>query len=208
MILSCNHHSSPAVNETFYHEKHFQMFNSQPATIPSMSDEQTELFESTIVSYRQSLARIVATYEMRPALQQELHQEILLAIWKALPGFRGDSGLHTFIYRVAHNQAMNHISRDSKIPPHESLDEPLESKSGCPEILAMNNQKMTNMFKAMHELPVIQRQILTLALEGLSYQEIAQVTGLNVNNVGVRLNRSKKALKDLLDLNIQEQDNV
>jgi RNA polymerase sigma factor (sigma-70 family) len=207
MILSYNH-PSPHTHVTFNKEKHFQMFNSETVTISSMSNEQTKLFESTIVSYRQSLARIVATYEMRPALQQELHQEILLAIWKALPGFRGESGLHTFIYRVAHNQAMNHISRDSKIPPHESLDEPLESQSGCPEILAMNNQKMSNMFMAMHQLPVIQRQILTLALEGLSYQEIAQVTGLNVNNVGVRLNRSKKALKDLLDQNMQEQANV
>jgi RNA polymerase sigma factor (sigma-70 family) len=207
MIHSYNHTSLNAF-EFRHQKKHFRMFNSEAVTISSMSNEQTELFESTIVSYRQSLARIVATYEMRPALQQELHQEILLAIWKALPGFRGESGLHTFIYRVAHNQAMNHISRDSKIPPHESLDEPLESKTGCPEILAMNNQKMTNMFKAMHQLPVIQRQILTLALEGLSYQEIAKVTGLNVNNVGVRLNRSKKALKALLEQNVQEQDYV
>jgi len=184
------------------------MFIAETATLSFMRKEQTELFESTIVTYRQSLARIVATYEMRPDLQQELHQEILLAIWKALPGFRGESGLHTFVYRVAHNQAMNHLSRDSKIPPHESLDDPLESTTGCPLLLAMNSQKMSIMFKAMHKLPVIQRQILTLALEGLSYQEIAQVTGLNDNNVGVRLNRAKKALKEILDQNRQEQDNV
>jgi len=176
--------------------------------LPMMDKQRTSQFEQTITEYRQSLARIVATYEMRPALQQELHQEILLAIWKALPNFRGDSGLHTFIYRVAHNQAMNHLSRDSKIPPHETIEESLVSPTGCPEILAINNQKVSGMFRAMHSLSIIQRQILTLALEGLSYQEISQVTGLNVNNVGVRLNRAKKALKELLAQGNGEQNNV
>jgi len=164
-----------------------------------MTDQQTHLFESTILEYRQSLARIVATYEMQPALQQELHQEILLAVWKALPNFRGDSSMHTFIYRVAHNQAINHVTKYSRVPPHQSIEQPVVSKDGCPEIAAINTEKMSGMFKAMHQLPIVQRQLLTLALEGLSYKEISQVTGLNTNNVGVRLNRAKKALKELLE---------
>jgi RNA polymerase sigma-70 factor (ECF subfamily) len=102
------------------------------------------------------------------------------------------------MYRVAHNQAINHLTRNSRIPPHESIDKPIESDVGCPEIAAINTEKMSVMFSAMHQLPLVQRQILTLALEGLSYQEISEVTGLNVNLVGVKLNRSKKALKDIL----------
>ena len=173
-----------------------------------MHASRTKQFELATTEYRQSLARIVATYEVRPELQQELHQEILLAIWKALPNFRGDSGMHTFIYRVAHNQAMNHVSRYSKIPPHQSIDEPLESQADCPEIIAMKTQKISALFKAMHQLSVIQRQILTLALEGLSYQEISEVTGLNVNNVGVRLNRAKTALKAIIEQGTQSMKKV
>ena len=175
------------------------MLIAETVKLESMTEQRTQLFESTILEYRQSLARIVATYEMQPALQQELHQEILLAIWKALPGFRGDSGIHTFIYRVAHNQAINHLTRNSRVPPHESIEEPIASEKGCPEIAAINTEKMSGMFKAMHQLPIVQRQILTLALEGLSYQEISQVTGLNVNNVGVRLNRAKTKLNEILE---------
>ena len=170
----------------------------------SKNMQQTERFEAIILKYRQSLARIVATYEMQPALQQELHQEILLAIWKALPTFRGDSGIHTFIYRVAHNQAMNHVSRNSRVPNHETIDESIDDSIGAtpehPEIETMHKQQITGMFKAMHSLPVSQRQILTLALEGLSYQEISEIMGINTNNIGVRLNRAKKSLKDLLEL--------
>jgi len=175
------------------------MLIAEAATMRPMVNERTEQFENTILKYRHSLARIVATYEAQSALQQELHQEILLAIWKALPGFRGDSGLHTFIYRVAHNQAMNHISRYKKIPPHEPIEQTVLIAADCPEITAINSQQMSEMFKAMHQLPVLHRQILTLALEGLSYQEISQVTGLSDNNVGVRLNRAKKALREILE---------
>lgn len=169
--------------------------------LASMKELLIRQFETTIVEYRQSLARIVATYEMQPAMQQELHQEILLAIWKALPGFRGDSSVHTFIYRIAHNQAMNHLSRYSRIPAHESIDQPIESKIGCPEIAAINTEKMSSMFEAMHQLPILQRQVLTLALEGLSYQDISAVTGLNNNHVGVLLNRAKMRLKEILEQN-------
>jgi len=162
-----------------------------------------QLFEQTIRDYKQSLARIVATYELQPALQEELHQEILLAIWKALETFRGDSNLHTFIYRVAHNQAINHLSKHARLPRHESLDEraekPAPIKNSSPELAAMENQKMQLVFNAMHRLPVLQRQLLTLSLEGLSYKELSEVTGLTESNVGVRLNRAKQALKDVME---------
>ena len=103
---------------------------------------QESLFESALADHKQSLARIVATYEMNPGLQQELHQEILLAIWKSLANFRGDSSLHTFIFKVAHNTAINHVSKHVKLPNHESLDEPLPSNMVEPEMSAINNQKM------------------------------------------------------------------
>lgn len=175
------------------------MLATETVTLFDMSDERTRQFEQTILEYRQSLARIAATYEIQPELQQELHQEILLAIWKALPGFREESGLHTFIYRVAHNQAMNHVAKHSRLPNHEPLEKVELSSESCPELQAIQSQQTQALFKAMYQLPILQRQILTLALEGLSYDEIATVTGLSNSNVGVRLNRAKKALKDKME---------
>ena len=162
-------------------------------------ETQETLFETAIPDHQQSLARIVATYELDPALQQELHQEILLAIWKSLASFRGDSSLHTFVFKVAHNQAINHVSRNARLPSHESIEKPIESDRASPEMNAITSQKMQLLFRAMHRLPVLQRQLLALSLEGLSYQELAEVTGLSESNVGVRLNRAKKALQQQLE---------
>lgn len=167
---------------------------SEAVTLADMTSQEI-LFESAIRDHQASLSRIVATYELDPSLQQELHQEILLAIWKSLASFRGDSSLHTFVFKVAHNQAINHVSRHARIPNHESIDSPIPTESSSPEMSVINSQKMQFVFRAMHKLPVLQRQLLALSLEGLSYQELSEVTGLSESNVGVRLNRAKKALQ-------------
>jgi RNA polymerase sigma-70 factor (ECF subfamily) len=172
--------------------------HADTVTLAYMNAQET-LFEQVVRDYQGSLNRIVATYELIPALQQELHQEILLAIWKSLARFRGDSSLHTFIFRIAHNQAINHVSRYSRRPGHQAIDTSIPDDNTSPELAAMDRQEIQLVIKAMHQLPVLQRQLLALSLEGLSYKELAEVTGLSESNVGVRLNRAKKALKDYME---------
>ena len=170
------------------------MLTRETATLLPMSNERTQQFESAILEYRQSLARIVATYEMQPALQQELHQEILLAIWQALPRFRGDSGAHTFIYRVAYNQALIHVAKNSRVKVHEGVSDQLPCQLDGPEQQTTQAQSMGRLFIAIRRLPVLQRQLITLSLEGLSYKDIAEITGLGLSNIGVQLNRIKNKL--------------
>ena len=172
--------------------------HADTVTLASMNAQET-LFEQVVHDYQASIARIVATYELIPALQQELHQEILLAIWKSLAKFRGDSSLHTFIFRIAHNQAINHVSRHSKRPTHHEIDNSIPDDDPSPELTVMEGQEIQLVIRAMHRLPVLQRQLLALSLEGLSYKELAEVTGLTESNVGVRLNRAKKALKEFME---------
>ncbi|NNJ72176.1 MAG: sigma-70 family RNA polymerase sigma factor [Enterobacterales bacterium] len=170
----------------------------QTATLQAMQN-QVELFEATIRDHRQSLARIVATYERIPAMQQELHQEILLAIWKALGNFNGESSIHTFIYRVAHNQAISHVSKYARKHRHENLETAMVDDASDPMQHVVQSQRVNRLFNAMHRLPLLQRELLSLSLEGLSYKELAEVTGMSESNVGVRLNRAKKALKSIME---------
>lgn len=171
---------------------------AQTATLHAMQN-QVELFEATIREHRQSLARIVATYERIPALQQELHQEILLAIWKALAHFKGNSSIHTFIYRVAHNQAISHVSKHANKPRHEDLNPSVADDSSDPMKHVFQSERIKHLLDAMHQLPLVQRELLALSLEGLSYKELAEVTGMSESNVGVRLNRAKKSLRSIME---------
>ena len=153
---------------------------------------QQQQFESAIDSHGQSFVKIAATYEADDKLRQDLHQEILLAVWQALPSFKGQSSLKTFVYRVAYNKAFNHVAKYSAKPKHQDLDDVHVCQTDGPEQTIQNNNTLANLMVAIRQLPVMQRQLITLALDGTSYADIALITGLSLSNVGVQLNRAKK----------------
>jgi len=161
-------------------------------------------FELIIDKYRNSLYKVAATFESDPDLLQDLHQEILFAIWKSLPRFKNKSSVHTFIYRIAYNQAMIHVAKAKKTNQHQkhnddSLKMLPDNNSSQPDqytSMQLNGQILISIIR---QLPIMKRQLITLSLEGFSYKEIAEITGLNSNNIAVQLNRSKKQLKKILE---------
>jgi RNA polymerase sigma-70 factor (ECF subfamily) len=130
-----------------------------------------------------------------------LVQDIALAIWQALPHFRGECSERTFIFRIAHNRGLTHASR--RRPIYQPLDDLTESDQPVdprphPEEHAAQTDERARLMSAIQSLPVSHRQIIVLMLEDISYAEMAEVLGITENNVAVRLNRARKALKDAM----------
>ncbi|MBD8872641.1 sigma-70 family RNA polymerase sigma factor [Rhodanobacter sp. DHB23] len=144
------------------------------------------------------LSRIAASYEADPSLRDDLLQDIALALWKALPAWRGEAALKTFVARVAHNRGASHVIGRTRRPAAQGLDDDLADPAHGPESHAQLEQKRLRLQDAVRALPLTLRQAVTLALEGFSQQEIALALGISANNVAVRLNRARKALKDAL----------
>jgi RNA polymerase sigma factor (sigma-70 family) len=153
-------------------------------------------FERVLADYGRVLARLASTYESRRALQEELQQEIALALWQALPSFRGESSEKTFVFRVATNRALTHIAQRS--PAAHDLESALEVPDGRdgPETRASASQQSARLVAAVASLPLGLRQVVSLALEGLNHAEIAHVLGLTENNVAVRMHRGKTVLRE------------
>jgi RNA polymerase sigma-70 factor (ECF subfamily) len=63
-------------------------------------------------------------------------------------------------------------------------------------------EQRRNLLAAVRRLPIVYRHVITLALEGLSYPEIAEILGLTEANVGIRLNRARKALRKILEYHV------
>jgi RNA polymerase sigma factor (sigma-70 family) len=164
----------------------------------SMSEYQED-FESIIVKYRLSLFKVAATFEADPVIQQDLLQEIFLAIWQALASFKEQSSLHTFIYRVAYNQALTHVTKQSRKQNYDELTENIECQHSDIEYNVNATKSVEYLIKKIGLLPVIERQLVVLSLEGISYNDMAEISGLSVTNVGVQLNRAKTKLKKLLE---------
>jgi RNA polymerase sigma factor (sigma-70 family) len=160
-----------------------------------------ENFDRILREYGPSLSRLAASYEPVITQREDLLQEIALAIWRALPRFRGECSERTFIYRIAHNQGLSHAWR--RHPVQHPLQDIVESQQPVdprpqPEEQAAQQSQRIRLLAAIQSLPVAYRQIVTLVLEDLSHADIADVIGISENNVAVRLNRARKALKAAL----------
>ena len=158
-------------------------------------------FDKVLDEFGPLLSRVASSYEANPDLKEELVQEICLAVWQALSRFKGDSSVKTYVMRIAHNRAVNHVTYHAKQVDKASYCEseaPVASAISGTEQNVMHQNKLNNLLVAVRALPIQTRQVVTMSMEGLSYQEISEVCGLTSSNVGVILNRAKKQLAETI----------
>jgi RNA polymerase sigma-70 factor (ECF subfamily) len=168
----------------------------------SMAGERAEAlaerFERVLVEHGAALRRVAASYEARPGPREDLFQEIGLALWQALPRFRGECSERTFVFRIAHNRGLSHCWRRKAEPgPMSEAEEPADPGPG-PEAAAEAAQRRERLMQAVRALPLSLRQAVALTLEGLSQKEVAEVLEITENNVAVRLSRARDALRGAL----------
>ncbi len=154
--------------------------------------------EGIIAAYGSGLARVAASYEANPALQEELLQEILLAVHRALPSLEKEGSLAPFVFRIAHNRSVTHVMKRAGERRGSELRDP-EPEAETPEQQLLANERSRRVAAAIRRLPLPYRQVMTLVLEELSYAEIAEALGLSQSNVGVRVNRAKAQLRTMLN---------
>jgi RNA polymerase sigma-70 factor (ECF subfamily) len=116
-------------------------------------------------------------------------------VWRALPSFRGDSSLKSFVARISSNRAASHVARAVRAPKGPEVDDTLPATEIDPESAALARDRHTKLVTAVRELPLVPRQVVTLTLEGFGPGEIAAALGLSVNAVSIRLTRAKEQLR-------------
>ncbi len=123
----------------------------------------------------------------------DLYQEVVFNLWKGFSRFRNECSISTWMYRIALNTCITGMRKELKRPKHipilelkELLIEPESTKGNIRE-----------MYRLIHQLKTLERAVILLYLEEKSYQEIADITGLTVSNVAVKLSRIKEKLKKM-----------
>jgi len=157
-------------------------------------------FELLLALHGAALRRLAASYARTATDRDDLLQEIFMALWLALPRFRGECSARTFVFRIAHNRGITHYSRSTATRPLSDQDaEHVQPTVDATEATLSQEQQWEKLLNAVHGLPIIYRQVIVLALEGFEYREIAEVLGISDNNVAVRVNRARQLLKQLLE---------
>ena len=155
-----------------------------------------QAYEELLRRYVTPLRRLAWSYERDPAGREDLFQEIAMALWTALPRFRGDCSERTWVYRVAHNTAISFAAarrrRNGREQSGDATYEPIAFASQ--EGDAIDGQRRSLLATAVQELPITDRQVITLYLEGLSAQDIESITGMSAGAVATRLTRIRQKL--------------
>lgn len=169
-------------------------------------------FDLLVLKYQHKILKLISRFIHDPSETQDVAQDAFIKAYRALPGFRGESAFYTWLYRIAINTAKNYLAAQGRRLPEVEIENEAsglnETALGLkdidtPEHMLLKDEIEKTVIETIEELPEDLRTAITLReMEGLSYDEIAQVMECPVGTVRSRIFRAREAidnkLKDLL----------
>lgn len=156
-------------------------------------------FIEMVAQHQGILLKLSSIYASDKPGRKDLMQEILFQLWKSFPKYDANRGvkISTWIYRVALNTALTYKRNIRRVVVTEDLLK-YENTSEMQVDQVEPDEQRELLYTTIAQLEEIDRAIILLSLEGYNYEDIAEITGFNENNIGVKLNRIKKKIQSLI----------
>ena len=155
------------------------------------------LFQSWLEEHRGIFVKVTRSFARSETEAAELQQEMLFQLWISLPRYAGQAKPSTWVYRVCLNTALTWRRgtqrRERRIEPEADVAR-LAAEAATPAETAGDREMLEELYAAIRALADFDRALVLLSLDGLAYREIAEVTGLTENHVGVALTRARQRL--------------
>lgn len=139
--------------------------------------------------YSPQIYRVCMGYINDSEQARDLTQETFVSVWKGLPGFRNESSISTWIFRIATNNCLRALERTRKMIKTE-----LPPNLAAPAYDTHDDDKLAFLYSCIAELPETERIIISLVLEDLPHAEIAAIVGISHGNVRIKVHRIKEKL--------------
>ncbi len=174
-----------------------------------------QAFDQLVSKYQRKLGRLLSRFVRDAAEVEDVTQEAFIKAYRALPSFRGDSAFYTWLYRIGINTAKNFLVAQGRRAPTSTQFDSEEAETfdsadqlrdiNTPESLLMSKQIGETVNSAIDALPEeLRRAIVLREIDGLSYEEIADMMSCPIGTVRSRIFRAREAvalkLRPLLDL--------
>ena len=155
-----------------------------------MNNDKKHQFELLVREHKRTIYTVCYMFSHDKAEIDDLFQEILIRLWNGFDHYEGRSSARTWLYRVALNTAINQDKKQRRrietVPLTVDMD-PFEADNP-------KTEQVRKLHDLISQLELIDRSLVLLWLEGISYDEIGAIIGITPNNVGVRLARIKEKL--------------
>jgi RNA polymerase sigma-70 factor, ECF subfamily len=169
-----------------------------------------QAFDLLVLKYQHRIIKLVSRYIRDPSDAMDVAQDAFLKAYRALPNFRGESAFYTWLYRIAINTAKNYLVMQSRhlleteVTSESEEGEQFELEStlkeySTPENMVLTDEIQATIVAAIDDLPDdLRTAILLREVEGLSYEEIANVMGCPVGTVRSRIFRARESVDNRL----------
>ena len=161
-------------------------------------------FDTLVTKYHIKVVNLVTRFVKNADDAQDVAQEAFIKAYRGLKNFRGDSAFYTWLYRIAINSAKNYLVSQGRKSPTYAVDvedaEHMESATNLKEYDTPEGNMLTDeieqtVYKAIKDLPEDLKTAITLReLEGMSYDEIANVMECPIGTVRSRIFRAREAI--------------
>ena len=153
-------------------------------------------FENVVRQYKANLYMICYMYAKDSDEANDFFQETLIRLWQGFSQFRGESNINTWLSRICINTCISSLRKKKK----HSQTIPLSIDVELLEETSENGKQLAQMYRLINKLGVLDKALVLLWLDNMSYADIAEVMGLTVSNVSVKLMRIKEKLKEMANV--------
>ena len=154
-----------------------------------------DFFKSYVEENMALIMHLCRAYSRDEDSLKDLVQEVTLQLWRSHKSFKGNSQLSTWVYRVTLNVCLSHSKKIKRNPQMVPLE------WGNSKVVENDPEKeqIEQLYKGIKQLKESDRAIILLYLEDKSYKEMSEILGITVSNVGVKVNRLKDKLKQMIN---------
>ena len=153
-------------------------------------------FSQLVEAYKRTIYTVCYMFSKDEEEVNDLFQEILIRLWQGFDSFQGKSDVRTWIYRVSLNFCLNYDKKRKRTGDRVDLDMSIKPYEGNYE----KSLQVRKLYKRINALGLVDRSVVLLWLEGLSYDEIGAILGISVKNVSFKLVRIKEKLKQMSNI--------
>jgi RNA polymerase sigma-70 factor (ECF subfamily) len=160
-------------------------------------------FKAALEANKDRIYRICCCYVRDEVERGDVFQEVLIHIWEGLDRFEEKSQLSTWIYRIAVNTCLGHIRMQTRrrkvFDERSSIDEATLPDDTSGEAAEEAEREIGLLYDSINQLLPVEKTLVSLYLEDLSTEQMAEVVGISEGNVRVKLHRIKKKLKEMVE---------
>lgn len=158
-----------------------------------LNNELEQRFLRLVDANQRAIYKVCLAYATDDETISDLYQEVVLNLWRAIPRFRGESKPSTWVYRIAVNTCISWMRSSQSRPQTVPFTLPMADLFADEQ----ERENLTELYRLINRLGKLERALILLWLDERTYEEISEILGISVSNVGVRINRIKAKLKEM-----------